>query len=132
MKAKKLRFGCCPRLAMLRNSSSMSLDALFLRASAAPSACSSSPPSTSFSSVAVSPDCELCASSTITAQRRVGRRPSPVSPRSSASFSSCRETNGNFCSVVMMIGTRVLQRLAPVACESSSIFSTTPCLCSNW
>ena len=40
-------------------------------------------------------------------------------------------TNGNFCRVVMTIG--VPDFSAAASCvESSSIFCTTPCLCSNW
>ena len=74
VKAKKLRFACRPRLAMLRNSSSMSS-----RPSSAArffaSSRRSSPPSTSLRSVAVSPPCELWASSMMTAQRRVGSVP---------------------------------------------------------
>ena len=67
----------------------------------------------------------------ITAQRRVGSMPVPCSPRSSAILSNCRETKGNFCRVVMMIGTAFSS--ASASCrELSSIFCTTPCLCSNW
>ena len=67
----------------------------------------------------------------MTAQRRVGSVPVPLSPRSSAILSNWRETNGNFCSVVMMIGTALSS--ASASCrELSSIFCTTPRLCSNW
>ena len=60
-----------------------------------------------------------------TAQRRVGSTPEPTSPRFSASFSNCRETNGNFCRVVMTIGTALSSACASWR-ESSSIFCTTP------
>ena len=128
--AKKLMFGCRPRLAMERNRcssstspSSSAISWAFLRSSA--------PPSTPLSSVAVSPDCELWASSMITAYFRVGRWLLPPSPRSSLSLASCPETNGNFCSVVMMIGTPASSASASWR-ESSSIFCTTPCRWSNW
>lgn len=67
----------------------------------------------------------------MTAQRRVWSVPAPASPRSSAIFSSWRETKGNFCSVVMMIGTALSSASASWR-ELSSIFCTTPRLCSNW
>jgi hypothetical protein len=67
----------------------------------------------------------------ITAHRRVLRVPPPLSPRSSAIFSKCRETNGNFCIVVMITGTAFSSASANWR-ELSSIFCTTPRLCSNW
>ena len=82
------------------------------------------------SAVAVSPLCEECASSTITAKRLPA-----VSIFTPAPFFSSVESawvmKGNFWIVVMTIG---------VPCDSarascwvfSSIFSTTPVLCSNW
>jgi hypothetical protein len=80
--------------------------------------------------VAVSPPCELCASSMITAQRRVGRVPLRFVPCSSAILSNCCETNGYFCSVVMITGTAFSS--ASASCrELSSILCTTPRLCSN-
>ena len=95
------------------------------------SARNASPPSSAFNSVAASPPCELCASSTTTAQRRVGSTPVPSAPRSSASRNNCRETKGNFWSVVTTMGTACSS--ASASCrEPPSIFRTTPRLCSNW
>src|SRR5690606_41638046 len=62
---------------------------------------------TSFILRALSPDCELWASSMMTAYRRSGSVP------------MCSVTNGNFCSVVIMIGTPAL-RAAASCLESRS------------
>ena len=129
VKAKKLRLACRARLAMLRNSSSIcscpSSWALWCASS-----CNALPPSIPFNSVADSPDCELWASSIITAQRRVGSTPLAFCLRSSASLSNWRETKGNFCSVVTITGTALSSACASWR-ESSSIFWTTPWRCSN-
>ena len=128
--AKKLRLACWPRLAMLRNSYSIS----------------ASPSSSAF--------CLASARNCLAAQHVLqvggglaglgamglvhddgasprGQNAVAFSPRSSASLSSCRETNGNFCSVVMMMGT-AFSRASASCFECSSIFCTTPWRCSNW
>ena len=101
--AKKLRLGCRPRLAIVSRG--------FLRGRASP--CSSASclafsrmwlaASTPLSSLAASPDCELWASSTMTAYLRSGRSP------------TLSVTNGNFCKVVMMIGTPVFRAVGQLA-----------------
>ena len=83
-----------------------------------------------FSAATVSPDCELWASSTITAKRL----PAVSSASPSPFFSSVRIAwlmNGNFWMVEMMIGVPPASARAS-CCVSSVIFSTTPVLCSNW
>jgi hypothetical protein len=70
--------------------------------------------------LAASPVCDECASSMITAYRR---------PGASSILSS---TNGNFCSVVMMIRACSPASASASWEESVSIRSTTPWACSNW
>ncbi|MNY62687.1 hypothetical protein D3C86_1995510 [compost metagenome] len=82
------------------------------------------------SSIAVSPLCELCASSTITAKRLPAVEMATPFPLASM-VRMAWVMKGNFWMVEMMIGTPSASALAN-CCVFSSIFCTTPSLCSNW
>jgi hypothetical protein len=120
VKAKIERFGSGPRLAIsARIALSSSSSGVSAPASSA-SACSSEPEaSTAFMLFVLSPDCDECASSTISGKRLPGSSP--------ISFA----ITGNFWSVVTMI-------VFPASSASFSwrevvsMFSTTPSVCSNW
>lgn len=120
MKAKKLRLGCGPRAATIAaravsaSKSSASVDA---SAALAPSAC--------LSAVAASPVCELCASSTMIANRCDARSTS----------SSLAITNGNVSRVTVTICALPASALASSADFESflpSILMIVPGTDSNW
>ena len=132
--AKKLRFGCLARCSALRNTASFtSLERSSSSSSESWAAIAASIPSLfniPLRSLAVSPLWEECASSTMTAKRFPAVSIFTPIPFFSRVESAC-EMKGNFWIVVMTMG--VPWDSARASClVSSSIFSTTPVLCSNW
>ena len=134
VKAKKLRFGCRARCSASRSTaasvwserpSSSSSESWAAIAASMPSLFSMP-----LRTVAVSPLCDECASSTMTAKRFPTVSMVTPEPCCSSVESAC-EMKGNFWIVVMTMGVPWDSALASCF-VSSSIFSTTPVLCSNW
>ncbi len=120
VKAKVERFGSRPRRSISASTVlSSSSSGVAAPDSSASASASDREASTALRLFVLSPDCEECASSTITAKLRPGSSP--------ISFA----ITGNFWSVVTMI---VLPDSSASFSwrEVVSMFSTTPSVCSNW
>ena len=120
VKAKVERLGRRPRFSI---SARIALSSSSSGVAASFSSCSASSSedeaSTALRLLGLSPDCDECASSTMTAKRLPGS--SPI----------CVAITGNFCKVVTMM---VLPDSSASLSwrEAVSMFSTTPRVCSNW
>ena len=120
VKAKVERLGSRPRFSISARIVLSSSSSGVAAPASSDSAASSEPElSTALRLFVLSPDCDECASSTISAKRLPGSSPISLA------------ITGNFCSVVTMI-------VLPDSSASFnwrevvSMFSTTPSVCSNW